>query len=50
MTITINAPETILYLLVILIALYAVDLTLILVGKYLKWRIKRIREQSKKLR
>lgn len=43
MEITINVPEWITYMVVIFLALWAVDLTLSLYKKYLEWKLRKFK-------
>jgi hypothetical protein len=47
MEVTINLPEWIAYIGVILIALWAVDKTLLLIKKWYEWRIRKLKDKSK---
>ena len=47
MEITINLPEWIAYIGVILIALWVVDKTLLLIKKWYEWRIRKLKDKSK---
>ena len=46
MEITINLPEWIAYIGVILIALWAADKTLLLIKKYYEWRIRKLKKEN----
>lgn len=48
MEIMINVPEWIAYIAIIIIALWAVDKTLLLMKKWYEWRIRKIKNRKDK--